>query len=108
MVLVDEGNGKDIEFGHTDYHTGEGRPVSHSENQKEWYVNPGLTVKARTRISMRDANRRNQYQIYLLNEHNIRIVESIYYNPFTEDLSLSWKLTGNNGKRILNVTSEER
>ena len=108
MVLVDEGNGKDLEFGHADYYTGEGRPVTHSENVKEIYVNPKLTVKERNRISGRDTKRRNMYAIDLSNENNTRIIEFVYYNPFTEDLSLSWGVTGHHGKRLLDITETEK
>ena len=104
MVLVDVGNGGDIEFGHTDYYTGEGRPVTHSENQKERYVNPKLTVEERTRVSMQDTNRRNRYAIYLLNENITQILEFVQYNPFTEALSLTWQVKSNNGKRLLDIT----
>lgn len=103
MVLVDEGNGGDIQFGHTDYSTGEGRPVTQSENQKERYINPNLTVKERAQISWRDNRRRNRYLISLLNESNTRIVEYVQYNPFTEDLSLGWSVLSNNGKKLLNI-----
>lgn len=103
MVLVDEGNGKDIQFGHTDYYTGEGRPVTRSENRNEWYINPELSYEERNRMSVRDTARRNLYQVYLLCENNTQIVESVHYNPFTEDLSLSWRVQGNHGKRVLNV-----
>lgn len=104
MVLVDEGNGEDLEFGHTDYHTGEGRPVSRSENAKEVYVNHEFSYEERARISRRDSHRRNQYQIYLLTKSNTRIVEHVQYNPFTEDLSLSWSVTGNHGKQLFDIT----
>ena len=104
MVLVSKGNGKDLEFGHTDYHTGEGRPVSHSENQKERYVNSKLSYEERHRISNRDSNRRNMYTIYLSNENNTQIIEFVRYNPFTEALSLSWSVKANNGKRLWNVS----
>ena len=104
MVLVDEGNGKDLEFGHTDYCTGEGGPVTHSENLKERNVNPELSAKERARISKRDTMRRNQYGISLLCENNIRVIEHVYYNPFTVALSLTWQVKGNNGKRLLDIT----
>ena len=104
MVLVDEGNGKDLEFGHTDYRTGEGRPVTRSENRKEKYVNPELSYEERHRISIRDNKRRNEYQIHLLSENNTRIIESVHYNPFTEALSVGWRVQGNNGKRLLDIT----
>ena len=103
MVLVDKGNGEDIEFGHTDYHTGEGRPVTRSENDKERYVNPELSVEERHQISSRDGLRRNQYTIHLLAENNTRIIESVRYNHLTEALSLSWSVTGCNGKRVWNI-----
>ena len=103
MVLLDKGNGKDIEFGHTDYRTNEGRPVTHGENEKERYINPELTVKERHRMTVRDSKRRNQYKIYLSNENNTQIVEYAYYNPFTEALSLSWSVVGNHGKRLLYI-----
>ena len=108
MVLVDEGNGKDIEFGHTNYHTGEGRGVSHRENLKETYVNPELSAKERARINVRDSKRRNEYQITLLCENNPRIVEYARYNPFTEALSLRWQVRGDHGKRLLDVTKAEK
>ena len=104
MVLVDEGNGADIQFGHVDYVTGEGRSVTRSENQKERYINPELSYEERAQISIRDNKRRNEYQIHLLCENNTQIVEQVHYNPCTEALSLSWKVIGNNGKRVLNVT----
>ena len=107
MVLVDEGNGKDIQFGHENYHTGKGRGVSRSENQKERYVNPELSYEERARISNRDTLRRNVYYIYLLNENNTQIVEHIVYNPFTEALSLSWRVIGNNSKRLLDITEAQ-
>ena len=104
MVLVDKGNGKDIEYGHTDYRTGEGRPVTRSANLKERYVNPELTVKERARITDRDSKRRNEYAIHLSNENNTRITEYVRYNPFTEALSLSWSVTGDHGKRLFDIT----
>ena len=104
MVLVDKGNGKDLEFGHTDYHTGEGRPITRSENLNERYVNQELSYEERKRISKRDSLRRNQYRIYLSDENNTWIVENVQYNPFTEDLSLRWQVMGNNGKRLLDIT----
>ena len=104
MVLVDKGTGEDIEFGHTDYYTGEGRGVTHSENQNERYVNPELTVDERHRISMRDKNRRNQYAISLLAENSTQILERVVYNPFKEALSLTWQVKGSNGKRVLDAT----
>lgn len=107
MVLVDKGNGKDLEFGHTDYRTGEGRGVTHSENIKERYINPELTVEKRRRISGRDTRRRNHYAIYLLNENNTIIAESVCYNPFTENLSLTCHIRGNHGKRLRRVSEPE-
>ena len=104
MVLVDEGNGKNVQFGHTNYYTGEGRGVTPSENQKERYVNPELTVVERARKSVRDSMRRNEYVVYLFGENNTQIVEHIVYNPFTEDLSLRWQVQGSNGKRLLGIT----
>lgn len=104
MALVDKGNGKDLEFGHVDYYTGEGRPVTRSENDKERHVNPELTVAERARISRQDSNRRNQYTIYLLCEMNTRVIEFVHYNSFTEALSLSWAAAGNHGKRLFDIT----
>ena len=102
-MLIDKGNGKDLEFCHTDYYTGEGRPLSHSENMKEMHINPELSVKERNQISSRDSIRRNRYHIYLFFKNNIQIIEYIVYNPFTEALSLSWRVKGDHGKRLLNV-----
>lgn len=104
MALVDKGTGKDIEFGHVDYYTGEGRPVTRSKNLKERYVNPELSYEERQLISKRDSNRRNTYRIYLLNENNTRIVEHVQYNPFTEDLSMSWGVMGHHGKRLWDIS----
>lgn len=105
MVLVDKGNGEDIQFGHTDYYTGEGRGITHSENRNEQYVNPKLTVKERTQISKRDNNRRNKYCVSLFCKNNTQIIEFVQYNPLTEALSLSWQVMGHNGKQVLNITA---
>ena len=104
MVLVDKGNGADLEYGHTDYYTGEGRPITRSENLKERYVNPELSYEERQRLTMRDNKRRNEYAIHLSNENNTRITEYVVYNPFTEALSLSWSVTGDHGKRLFDIT----
>lgn len=104
MVLVDEGTGEDIQFGHTDYNTGEGRPVTRSENLKEMYVNPELSYEERHRISNRDCLRRNHYQVSLLCKNNTQILEQVQYNPFTEDLSLSWRVQAYHGKRLLRIS----
>ena len=103
MSLIDAGNGKDLEFGHTDYLTGEGRGVTHSQNEKERYINPELSVKERNRISTRDSFRRNKTTISLLAENNTQIEAEVYYNPFTEALSLSIRIRGNNGKRVFRL-----
>jgi hypothetical protein len=108
MTLVDKGTGADLEFGHTDYKTGEGRFVTHSENIQERYINPELTPKERNLISIRDMMRRNQTKIYLWNGNNVRIAEYVYYNHATEDLSLSWSVFSHNGKKLFDITPVER
>lgn len=108
MVLVDKGNGKDIQFGHTDYYTGEGRPVTRSENRNERYINPELSCEERHMLCTRDNKRRNGHQISLLSENNTRIVETVHYNPFTEALSLSWRVQGNHGKQLLDITGRSQ
>lgn len=104
MALVDEGNGKDLEFGHTDYYTGEGRGVTHRKNTKERYINPELSSKERDTISHRDGKRRNEYGLSLFCENHTQIMEHVRYNHLTEDLSLSWSVAGTNGKRIFDIT----
>ena len=101
-MIISKGNGKDLEFGHTDYITGEGRFVSRGQNhsKKERYINPELTPEERKKISDRDNNRRNQYGISLYCENNTRILGFVCYNPATEDLSLTCNFTGNNGKKV--------
>ena len=103
MVLIDAGNGKDLEFGHTDYNTGEGRFVTESQNQRERYINPELSVAERNRISMRDNLRRNQYAVALFCENNVRINANIRYNPANEALSLSWGILGNHSKKLVRL-----
>lgn len=99
-MLIDKGNGKDLEYGHTDYKTGEGRFVTRSENQRERYINPELTTEQRYRISTRDMLRRNQYMVSLFYENNVQIQSHIQYNPCTESLSLSWSIRGQHGKKV--------
>ena len=103
MTLVDDGNGCGLEFGHTDYNTEEGRFITHSQNIKERFVNPELSVKERHRITISDTQRRNCYAISLLCKNNCKIQGFIYYNPITEALSMSFNITGYNGKRVLRL-----
>ena len=100
MVLIDAGNGKDLQFGHTNYYTGEGRFITRSHNRNERYINPELTVAQRSRISRRDAKRRNAYTVTLLCEDNIVIQTHIHYNHATEALSVIWSIAGQNGKKV--------
>lgn len=100
MVLIDKGLDTGMEFGHTDYNTGEGRFITHSENVKEKYVNPELTVKERHKISHVDTGRRNEHKINLHYEYNIRIEGSVSYNPANESLCFSWNIRGDNGKKV--------
>ena len=99
-MLIDVGNGQDLEFGHYDYYTGEGRFITHSENGRERYINPELTYDQRNRISNLDSQRRNRYEVSLLCVNNVAIRASIYYNHATDDLSLSWRITGYHGKKV--------
>ena len=108
MVLIDKGNGKDLEFGHTNYRTGEGRAVTHSQNQKERYVNPELTVEERHAISVRDALRRNKYSVSLLCENNTRIELYTVYNHLTEDLSMSVGIYGSHGKKVFRLNQRRK
>ena len=103
MSVIDAGNGKDLGFGHIDYFTGEGRAVTRSQNAKEKYINPELSTKERKRISTRDTNRRNRTVISLHGENNTQIQAHVYYNPFTEALSMSIHIHGNNGKRVFRL-----
>jgi len=103
-MIIDTGNGEDLEFGHTDYKTGEGRFVTRSENAKEMYINPGLSVEERKRITNRDTLRRNQYNISLWCEDNTRVEGFVRYNPATEALSFSWGVRGDHGKRLMDIS----
>lgn len=105
MTLIDTGNGKNLEFGHTDYVTGEGRFITRSENDKERYVNPELTVEERQKISRRDGNRRNQTFVSLWGGNNTQVRGSVRYNSGTEALFFSWFVCGHHGKKLLDVTS---
>jgi hypothetical protein len=107
MTLVDEGMGIDLEFGHTDYVTGEGRFVTRSENNRERNINPELTYAERQQISNRDMKRRNLTQIYLWCGNNTRIVEYVQYNHATENLSLSWQAKGHHGKKLFDISDKE-
>lgn len=100
MVLIDKGLKNGMEFGHTDYDTGEGRFITKSENLLERYVNPELTYVERKRISKRDHKRRNLYGVGLHCENNTLIIGYITYNPITEALSFSWSITGHHGKKV--------
>ena len=103
MVLIDAGNGNGLQFGHTDYNTGEGRFITQSQNNKEKYINPELSVKERSLISHRDMLRRNQYAVTLFCENNVRINANIRYNHATDALSLSWGILGNHGKKVRRI-----
>jgi len=103
-MIIDEGNGGDLEFGHTDYETGEGRFVTRSENDKERYINPELSVEERKRISTRDTLRRNQYAISLWCENNTEVRGFVMYNHATESLSFRWSVAGYNGKKLFDIT----
>jgi len=103
-MLIDAGNGKDLEFGHLDYETGEGRFVTHSENLRERDINPKLSVEERKRISDRDHMRRNKYFISLWCEHNTQVQGHVIYNPATGSLSFCWSVTGSNGKKLFDIT----
>ena len=78
--------------------------IETSEILKERYLNSKRTIKERVRAIHRDFKRRNQRAIPLWNERNIRIFGYVQYNPFTGNLSLSWGIKGNNGKRLLSIT----
>lgn len=108
MTLVDKGTGADLEFGHINYKTGEGRFLTRSENLRERYINPELSYAERNRITDRDMKRRNQTHIHLWGGNNTRIVESVEYNHATEDLSLSWCVSGHHGKKLLDITQVEK
>ena len=108
MVLIDAGNGKDLEFGHTDYNTGEGRFITHSDNMREKYINTELSVAERHRISVRDCPRRNNYTVALMCENYLVIRTFIQYNPATEALSLSWGISAVGGKKVMILNREKR
>ena len=104
MVLIDPGLDNGMEFGHTDYKTGEGRYVTRSENRLErGKINPKLSNYERARISRRDGHRRNLYCISLHHENNTRILGHISYNPINENLSFSWTIAGHHGKKLVRL-----
>ena len=110
MTLIDAGTGTDREFLHEEYHIhGEGnmgRFGTHSENMRMLYVTPILSVKTRQRITNRDTHRRNETHIYLFNENNIQIRANVLYNHANEDLSISFCIQGNNGKKPFVIPEE--
>jgi len=103
-MLIDAGNGEDLEFGHTDYYTGEGRFVTRSVNLRERYINPELTYEERQGITHRDTMRRNKYCISLWCGNNTEVRGYVNYNPATESLSFSWGVKGYNGKRLMDIS----
>lgn len=107
MVLIDPGLENGMEFGHTDYLTGEGRFITHSENEEERYINPELSVKERNRISQLDCAKRNKHHVYLYTKNNTQIRGVISYNPITEALSFVYGIYGNNGKKLFFLNKDE-
>jgi hypothetical protein len=101
MTLIDAGIDNGMCFGHVDYNSGEGRPISYSKNALELNINPELTPDERRKISSCDNNRRNQYGVSLFCERNTQIIGYIHYNPISEALSLSCHITAQNGKKLL-------